>query len=187
MLSAYSNQKDIVIGTVVANREYGEISETIGFFVNTLAMRQEVDVEGDIIDLIEQVGESVQKAQLNQDIPFEMLVSELGVEKDPSRHPIFQTIFSLQISGEIQENELSTIFTNPDQALNESGYKIAKFDLSLSILESGKIISGNFNYATSLFEKETVESYIETYKEIINQIVGLHAEGELDEIEYQEA
>jgi non-ribosomal peptide synthetase component F len=104
-----------------------------------------------------------------------MLVSELGAEKDPSRHPVFQTVFSLQVSGEDQKEALSNVFTSLDQDLNESGYKTAKFDLSLSIVESGKTISGNFNYATSLFNKETVESYLETYQEIINQVVKLNA------------
>jgi amino acid adenylation domain-containing protein len=188
LLSAYSGQKDIVVGTVVADREYPEISGTIGFFVNTLAMRQEVDIEGDILTFIACVGESVRDAQLNQDISFEILVNELETEKDPSRHPVFQAVFSLQSSGEDQKEALRGIITGPDQDAAAFGYNAAKFDLSLSIIESRKTINANFNYATSLFEKETILSYTETYKEIIVQIAGLSTQlstqGEKDEAEY---
>jgi amino acid adenylation domain-containing protein/non-ribosomal peptide synthase protein (TIGR01720 family) len=177
LLSAYSGQNDIVIGTVVANREYPELSGTIGFFANTLAMRQEVDLEGDIHGFIERVGASVGDALLNQDISFETLVSELETEKHPGRHPIFQTSFSLQSSGEDQKENLRGILTESDQNIAALEYKSAKFDLSLSMIEGRKTLSGNFNYATSLFDKETIESYSETYKEIIAQIVGLGAQG----------
>jgi amino acid adenylation domain-containing protein len=181
LLSAYSGQKDIVVGTVVANRDYPEISGTIGFFANTLAMRQEVDIEGDIHSFIACVGESVRGALLNQDIPFEALVSELETEKDPGRHPVFQTVFSLQSSGADQKEYLRGIVSEPDQDIAAFEYKAAKFDLSLSMMEGRKTISGNFNYATSLFDKETILSYLETYKEIIAQIVGLSAQGFFNE------
>jgi acyl carrier protein len=184
LLSVYSGQKDIVVGTVVANREYPEIGGTIGFFVNTLALRQKVDVEGDIPAFIERVGKSVRDAQSNQDIPFEMLVSELETEKDPSRHPVFQTVFSLQLLGEDQKESFNRIITDTDQNMTVFGYNTAKFDLSLAIMEGSKTIDGNFNYATSLFEKETILSYAETYKEIVTQMIGLSEQGENDEAEY---
>jgi acyl carrier protein len=184
LLSVYSGQKDIVVGTVVANREYPEISGTIGFFVNTLAMRQNVDVEGDLLAFIERVGKLVRDAQLNQDIPFEMLVSELETEKDPSRHPVFQTVFSLQPLGEDQKEPFNRIIDGTDQNMTPFGYSTAKFDLSLTIIERPETINGNFNYATSLFERETILSYAETYKEIIAQMVGLSEHGENDEAEY---
>jgi non-ribosomal peptide synthetase component F len=100
-----------------------------------------------------------------------MLVSELETEKDPSRHPVFQTVFSLQLLGEDQKESFNKIIGGTDQDMALFGYKTAKFDLSLAIMERPETINGIFNYATSLFEKETILSYAETYKEIITQMV----------------
>jgi len=180
LLSVYSGQKDIVVGTVNANRENEEISGTIGFFVNTIAMRQEVDTEGDVFALIKSVGESAREAQLHQDIPFEMLVNALGINSSLDRHPIFQTMFVFQTPDESLIETSRAVFDHFTDDSNSSGYETAKFDLTLSIIDDGKTISGNLNYALSLFEMETIESYIETYKEIINQIV---ISGETNEIE----
>ena len=177
LLSAYSGQKDITVGTVIANRDYEEISGMIGFFANTLAMRQNVD--DDIFEFIEHVGESAQTAQLNQDIPFDMLVEELGVEKDSSRHPVFQAAFSLQTIGSMLKNE-SALFAHNEKEENIFDSKIAKFDLSLEMTDNGEEINGNLNYAVSLFERDTIKSYVETYQEIISQIAF---SGETNEVE----
>ena len=96
MLSAYSNQEDIVIGTPVANRHYGQIEGLIGFFVNTLVLRKGIKKEEKVEDYIRGVGEEVIEAQLHQDLPFEKVVESLKVEKDTSRHPIFQVMFGVQ-------------------------------------------------------------------------------------------
>jgi non-ribosomal peptide synthetase component F len=172
LLSAYSGQKDIVVGTMTANRSYEEISGTIGFFVNTLAMRMELNIEDDMNELIKRVGESVRDMQSNQDIPFEMLVNMLGIKPSPDRHPLFQTVFSLQSMNEYPAEESNQIFENYIQNMNELGYGVAKFDLSLTMTDDRETIGGSFNYALSLFERETIDSYIETYKELISQIAG---------------
>jgi hypothetical protein len=178
LLSAYSGQKDIIVGTVIANRDYEEISGMIGFFANTLAMRQKVDTDDDIFEFIKRVGESAQTAQLNQDIPFDMLVDELEIEKDSSRHPVFQAAFSLQTVSSRLKNE-SALFAYNEKEKEIFDNKIAKFDLSLEMADDGEEINGNLNYATSLFERDTIKSYIETYQEIISQIAMA---GEINEV-----
>jgi non-ribosomal peptide synthetase component F len=115
------------------------------------------------------VGESVKDAQLNQDIPFEMLVEELQVEKDLSRHPLFQVSFGFQNFEEEETHMELFSDENKYDDLNTS----AKFDLSLMMTDKGGQISGIFNYAVSLFERETIENYLDAYKEIIGQIVSL--------------
>ncbi|CAA7197659.1 Surfactin synthase subunit 1 [Chryseobacterium potabilaquae] len=99
LLSSYSGQKDIVLGTVVANRHHTGLEDLIGFFVNTLVLREEIDYGASVRDFILQVSDSVSEAQMHQDLPFEKLVEELGVEQDVSRHPLFQVMFGLQIFG----------------------------------------------------------------------------------------
>ncbi|WP_259305765.1 condensation domain-containing protein, partial [Bacteroides ovatus] len=96
LLKTYSNQDDIVIGTPVANRHYKEIEDVIGFFVNTLALRQKIDDSDSLSSFIKQVGHSITEAQSYQDLPFEKIVDELVITHDSSRHPIVQVFFSLQ-------------------------------------------------------------------------------------------
>ena len=169
LLQAYGNQKDIVVGTPIANRNYPEISDLIGFFVNTLALRQNIDNEQIISDFIKQVGKTVNEAQLHQDVPFEKLVNELNIEKDTSRHPVFQVLFGMQKFGSSSSGEINHLF----EALEEENIhpKVAKFDLTLMLDDSENEISGSFNYATSLFHKETIQFYISVYTEIVKQLV----------------
>jgi NRPS condensation-like uncharacterized protein len=168
LLSTYSNQKDIVLGTVVANRQYSEIDGLIGFFANTLALRHKIDDEQDSDVFIRDIGEMVADAQKYQDVPFDMLVDKLGIEKDTSRSPIFQTMFTLQ-DLRYDRKELYGLFKEVRGIGGE--FTAAKFDLTLTIEESWDAISGAFNYSLALFERETIESYIETYIEIVRQLV----------------
>ena len=169
-LSSYSNQKDIVVGTPVAGRHYPEIADTIGFFVNTLVLRQDINTDLLLIDYIRQVGDKVTEAQKYQDLPFEKLVSELNVEKDISRHPVFQVMFGLQSFGKQQNIEID--YPLEIEAQN-SDYEVAKFDITTMIDDSGEIIEGTFNYATGLFNESTIANYIETYKFILKQFAAL--------------
>jgi amino acid adenylation domain-containing protein/non-ribosomal peptide synthase protein (TIGR01720 family) len=172
LLAAYSGQRDIVIGSPVANRHYQETHDLVGFFVNTLALREYIDDEEDLVSFIRRVNASVAEAQLYQDLPFEKLVEELKVGKDSSVHPIFQALFVLQHSARGAEEKISELLEvyNPN---DERGYRVAKFDLSLSLHDRGKEISGVCNYATSLFEREGIEHYVAAYKELLRQLAEI--------------
>ncbi|MDN3695551.1 amino acid adenylation domain-containing protein [Chryseobacterium tructae] len=169
-LSAYSGQNDIVVGSPIANRHYAGLEDLIGFFVNTLALREKIDPQQNIRDFILQVSKSVTDAQAHQDLPFEKLVEELGVEQDTSRHPVFQVMFGLQTSngGDTVAQEEEAIFQPFD---GDVDYQAAKFDLTTMINESPEDLQMSFNYATSLFKKETINRIADTYQYLLSQIV----------------
>jgi len=170
LLSSYSGQQDIVIGTPIANRHYREVEDMIGFFVNTLVLRERIDAGQDLDMFIRQVGRSVEEAQLHQDLPFEKLIDELGVEQDASRNPVFQVMFGVQRFGRHQSEEASRLL---DVYQGDHGYRIAKFDMTTMLEDRGQEIAGSVNYATSLFEPDTILAYIATYKQILAQIATL--------------
>ena len=173
MLKAYSNQEDIVLGSPVANRHYGQIENLIGFFINSLVLRIKIDSQLPLIDFIQQVSVEVIDAQLHQDLPFEKLVEELGVVKDTSRHPIFQIMFSVErfeknivnvADAGINGANLIKISEVLEEYKTEEGlYNVAKFDLSTSIDDSEAKLYGSFNYAISLYEEKTIKGFITTY------------------------
>ncbi|MCJ8271695.1 MAG: condensation domain-containing protein, partial [Psychrosphaera sp.] len=99
-LAKLSGQTDIVVGTPSDNRQYHQTQALIGLFVNSLVLRTQVDPQLSIERLIKLVHRDVTEAKVHQELPFEQLVDTLALERDTSRHPIYQVLFSLQRFGD---------------------------------------------------------------------------------------
>ena len=167
LLSRYSNQDDIVIGTPIANRHYNQLEDLIGFFVNTLALRAQLNTSENITTLIRQLHQEMIEAQAHQDLPFEKLVDHLNVEKDSSRHPIFQVMFGVQSFGKQASQENTTQLF---KAAEQNNYQMAKFDLECFMDDSEISISGSFNYATALYNETSIAQMIQHYQSILEQM-----------------
>jgi amino acid adenylation domain-containing protein/non-ribosomal peptide synthase protein (TIGR01720 family) len=165
MLRVYSNQDDIVVGSIIANRHIPKTEELLGFFVNSQALRLNFDGIDSFDELLNAVNELSLNAQMHQDLPFEKLIDALGVPKDQSRHPIFQVLFGLQNFG-TETGDLSDVF----EIYDNDSYKIAKYDLSFIISDNGETLSTRVEYATKLFEEETVKGYANTYLNLVKDI-----------------
>ena len=166
MLSKYTGQQDIAVGTVVANRNREEVEGLIGFFVNTLVLRTEVGGNASLKEVVRRVREVTLGAYQNQDVPFEKLVEEMQPERDLSRSPLFQVMLVLQ-NNEEQELEM--------EGLRLSGFgmetRVAKFDLQIGMRESGEGIEGEITYARDLYEVRTVERMVEHWRMVLEEMV----------------
>ena len=96
VLSRYSGQEDLAVGTPIANRTEEQLEGMIGFFVNTLVMRVGVKEGESVGELLGQVRRVALGAYQHQEVPFERLVEELSPERSLNRSPIFQVVFALQ-------------------------------------------------------------------------------------------
>ncbi len=96
LLSRYSGQENIAVGSPIANRNRAEIEGVIGFFANTLVMRADLSGDPTVREVLERVREVCLGAYERQDLPFERLVAELQPERDLSRNPLVQVTFALQ-------------------------------------------------------------------------------------------
>ncbi|MCJ8270847.1 MAG: condensation domain-containing protein, partial [Psychrosphaera sp.] len=161
-LVTLSGQDDIVIGTPSDNRHHAQTQSLIGFFVNSLALRMQVDTSSSIDDLIQQVHQQVIEAKIHQELPFEKLVDALNVERDPSRHPVYQVMFTL--FNEDDEQVPGLPFKTVDFGEDHNHFAPAKFDLSLFMSDSQAQIRGGFNYAVNLFDQSTIERMIKLYQ-----------------------
>jgi amino acid adenylation domain-containing protein len=155
LLSRYSHQDDVVVGTPIANRNRAEIEEMIGYFANTLVLRGKVSREATFTEFLSQVKETALGAYANQDLPFEKLVEELRPERNLSHNPLFQVLFSLQ-------NAPRQAFELPGLKLSsmESVEGAAKFDISVFLSETPEGVRGRFEYNTDLFDADTIQRMI---------------------------
>ena len=127
LLYRYTGQNDIAVGCPIANRQYVELEGLIGFFANTLVLRNSVSGNPTFRNLMTRVREVALGAYEHQDVPFEKLVEELQPDRDLSRSPLLQVTFQLR-NYPSQLVQLPEITVEPFEL--HSG--IAKFDLSLA-------------------------------------------------------
>jgi amino acid adenylation domain-containing protein len=152
LLARYSGQRDIVVGSPIANRSRTEVEGLIGFFVNTLALRTEVSGHRTLRETIAMVKEACLGAYAHQDVPFERVVDELSPARDLSRTPLFQTMLVLQ---NVPRRELS--LPGLTLSLLELDGGTSKFDLTLSLSEGTQGgLHGTISYDTSVFEPSTI-------------------------------
>ncbi len=151
LLYRYSGQHDILVGTVIANRNRAETERLIGFFINTLVLRIRLSEQMTFRELLDQVREAALDAYAHQDLPFEKLVEELQPERTLSHSPVFQVLFHLQ-NAVTEGLSLSGLSMSQLEVETET----AKLDLSLSMAESKDGLVGTFTYNTDLCDAATI-------------------------------
>ncbi|MBI6549674.1 non-ribosomal peptide synthetase [Xenorhabdus lircayensis] len=168
-LAKLSGQSDIVLGTPTDNRHHAQTQPLIGMFVNSLVLRAQIEQAGSVETLIRQTHEMIALAKAHQDIPFEQLVDVLEIERDASRHPIFQVMFGLQSFGESLPNAADLPFSQVK--LDDPLYSPAKFDLSLFMSDDHASLTGSINYAVSLFNEATIVRIADIYQQVLTAFV----------------
>ena len=167
LLSRYSAQHDICIGTPVANRRHAACEDVIGCFVNTLVMRLRLEDNPAFTQLLGQVRETALQAFAHQDLPFEQLVDALHPERDLSYSPLFQVMFSLE-----NNDTHAAVLEGLEQEPLPIDLPIAKFDLTLAMREEEGRLEGLFEYSSDLFERATIERMIGHFTTLLTAIVA---------------
>ena len=166
LLSRYSRQEDIVVGSPIAGRNRAEIEELIGFFVNTLVLRTDLSGNPSFQELLKRVRSVTLDAYSHQDLPFEKLVEELNPERSLSYSPLFQVMFVLQ-NAPGRAGQLLGLTEAPVQLEAET----AQFDLLLSVVEKDGKLIGSWNYNTDLFDAATIERMTAHFQTLLEGIV----------------
>ncbi|MFP3989072.1 amino acid adenylation domain-containing protein [Streptomyces sp. E11-3] len=153
LLSRYTGRSDLAVGTVVSGRGRPELQQLIGYGINSLVIRGRWAGDPTFATLLADTRATVLDAYDHQDVAFARVVEELQPERDLSRTPLFQVAFTLH-------GERSSAFDLPGVRVTpyEGSGRVAKFDLDLQIKEAADgTLSGHLEYATSLFDRATVE------------------------------
>ncbi|MFN9546340.1 MAG: amino acid adenylation domain-containing protein, partial [Cyanobacteriota bacterium] len=169
LLSRLSGQAEVVIGSPSAHRSRTELEGLIGFFVNTLALRIDTACAS-VAELIAQAKERTLAAQAHEDLPFEQVVELLQPPRSLAHAPLFQVLFAWQ-------NTPEAAFALPELAAEALAvpYGLAKFDLTLSLAETGKGIEGGIDYATALFDQATVERWVGHWQTLLTALADASA------------
>jgi len=166
LLSRYADQEDVVVGTPIANRHQRELEEMIGFFVNTLALRVNVQPELTFRDLLRNVRETTLNAYANQDVPFERLVEELQPPRELNRNPIFQVMLGVENTPHRKLN-----LPGIEIGIQEFGTNSTRFDLECYLREDEDKLLGYSVYNTDLFERQTVEKMLQHFQRLLELAV----------------
>ncbi len=161
LLYRLTRQRDVAVGTPVANRQQAQLQHLIGFFTNTLVMRTAVDGRSSFRRHLAVVRETCLEAYANQELPFEALVEALQPRRELNRHPLFDVLFVLQTPlPELRMPGVTASFVEQDTATS-------KFDLTLTLRESAQGWDGWVEYRTDLFEAATIDGFIERFRTLM--------------------
>ena len=167
LLYKYTMQNDIVIGTPIVGRNSPELSNVIGMFVNTLAIRQNVQSTNKFSDFLDLVKSNCLNAYNHQSYPFDELVKKLNIIRDSSRSPVFDVLFTYESEG-IPNFDFGGDIVNYYVPQN----KTSKFDFSLEVTPTNDSYSLRLEYCTKLFSKKFMENLLDCYNNIINAVIN---------------
>ncbi|MFD2691964.1 condensation domain-containing protein, partial [Streptomyces phyllanthi] len=169
VLARYCGTDDVTVGTPVAGRTRAETEDLIGFFVNTLVLRADLSGDPSFAELLRRVRETTLDGYAHQDLPFEQLVDALVTERDRSRPPLFQVLFSYDPPAPEDDNENTRLAD--DRADSHPGWDTGsgpgpdagpsplrvKTDLGVTLVDSGRALIGEIQYSTALFDAATID------------------------------
>ncbi|PHM26108.1 non-ribosomal peptide synthetase [Xenorhabdus budapestensis] len=168
LLSRYSNEKDILVGTAIAGRQHPDIEPLIGFFVNSLVIRTDLSGQPTFSQLLKQNSRTILDAYEHQDLPFELVVERLSPERSLNYNPIFQIMFAVQNNQQDTTLEQDNITDFGSDLL-----KTTRFDLEVHVYEEEKTNELSIVWVsdTILFNSSTVERFIANYETLLSGLV----------------
>ncbi|RKP54146.1 amino acid adenylation domain-containing protein [Cohnella endophytica] len=165
LISRHSGQEDIIVGSPIAGRLHADLDHVAGMFVNTLAIRANPQADKTFRAFLDEIREKTLGAYERQEVPFEALVENLGVQRDPSRNPVFDVMFVWQNFDRVE-------ITLDGLKLQPYNHKqlTAKFDLTLQAEEQELGIKFKWEYSTSLFDRSTIDRWTEHWLQLLNEV-----------------
>jgi tyrocidine synthetase-3 len=178
LLSKLSGQEDIIMGTPIAARRHADLQSIIGMFVNTLALRHFPRAGLTFREFLQSVKTRTLDAFENQEYPFEDLVENICLDRDPARNPLFDVMLVLQnieLHAKTKEDapppgEKDSGDESEPQYL--PGSRISKFDLTFTGVEINRGLAFTIEYCTALFKRETIDTFGSYFKNIVSAVLN---------------
>lgn len=160
-LSRYLPSNDLIIGTPVSCRNHKDLEDQIGFYLNTLVLRNTIDSNQSFKTLYNQIKTTTLEAYKNQQYPFDRLVEDLELKQDLSRNAVFDIMFTLQ---RIENRAVNTGGKKPEiHEIIDNGFSFSKFDIDVSFFELDEDMVLSINYNTDIYEQFFIENLINNF------------------------
>ncbi|QJB31663.1 amino acid adenylation domain-containing protein [Chitinophaga oryzae] len=175
ILNKYTGASDIIIGSPFAAREHPDLKEQVGFYTNTVALRNEIKATDTFHTFFSQVKQTVEAAHKHQQYPFEEVVKSLRLKKDASRNPVFDVMLVV-----LPDNNPGTALSDDYDLKENTG---SKFDLLVSITGNKDALSLSLEYNTDLYDRQLVLQFMKHFRQLLTAVFD-HPEKPLAEISY---
>ncbi|WP_339511805.1 non-ribosomal peptide synthase/polyketide synthase [Pseudomonas sp. RL_15y_Pfl2_60] len=165
LLGRYANQRDVRLGSPVAQRQFAELQPLIGCFVNTLVMRADLDPALDFEGLLSQVRNRVLDAQQHQDVPFDQVVEHLKPARSLGQTPLFQVLFAMQNADSSSQHW-------PQLQVSERAVtaQSTKYDLNWEV-HDGEVLSVLLEYRAALFSETTARRWLQQWQQLLETML----------------
>ena len=182
LLHRYSNQDEFLVGSVTAGRSHAELSNLVGYFINPIALKADFSDDPSFNDLLQRVKQTALGAFEHQDYPPALLAKRLGIQRDSSRPPLFETMFILQKAHEADVQALSPFALGLDGARMEAsglvlesialGGEPAQFDMTMMMAELNDGLAAALQYNVDLFDAETIQRMLKHFDALLHEIAS---------------
>lgn len=181
LLQKYTGQKDIILGTALAGRDHADLEDQIGFYIQTLALRNQIDESATFGEFFNAVKETTLTAYKHQMYPFDRLVKDLNVMRDASRNVVFDMMITHQNIGDRDKKAVSNAIDM--DAVTDLGACMAKLDISITFEEVGDVLSMVTVYNSDVYDTDTIEKFMRSFKTLLNNVVANPAQA-ISELTY---
>ncbi|WP_342026024.1 amino acid adenylation domain-containing protein [Cytobacillus pseudoceanisediminis] len=165
-LYRYTKQEDFIVSTSISNRKGEAEGELIGFFLNNLALRNDISGDPNFYQLLARVKEVALSAYANQDIPFERVAEQVNINRKEVQSPLTQVVFGLR-NHPLRSLEMSGLQMQQLDVYRGS----AKFELEMQLVNTSEgRIQGYLEYNAELFEEKRIEEMVEEFHKIANMV-----------------
>ncbi|WP_298734509.1 non-ribosomal peptide synthetase [uncultured Chitinophaga sp.] len=169
LLYRYTEQEEIVMGTAVAGRDHAGLEDQIGFYVNTLALRNRIDPTKTFADLYAGVRANALEAFSHQSFPFDLLVESLQLQRDNSRNPLFDVMLTLLSSD--TANSRATVSEEQAATIRFRGKRNAKFDIEINGVEAGPQLQLIVNYNADIYDEAFVSQLLRHFSKLTEAVL----------------
>ncbi len=166
LLSRYSGDDDICIGSPTANRPSSNLEKLIGLFINSIVLRLQFNEELKFSDLLQKVKNVAIDAISHQDLPIENLVDLLQPERVLNMNPIFQVMFAWQNAP---RPPLDLMGIRSERVFQKNG--VSPLDMTFYAWEENDSVIGEIEFSTDIFKRSTIEAFKENFIYLVDQII----------------
>lgn len=171
LFARYTGQEETIIGSPVAGRNHADLENQIGFYVNTIVLRNRIDSTKNFVENFNLIKNSTIAAYAHQDYPFDRLVEDLNTQKDTSRSALFDVLLTLQNTGEVNKNE--NLFQKiPPQEIIVLGETNVKFDLEIEFLQERDSIQFIISYNSDIYQEDVITNLMLHFKALLFEAIS---------------